>query len=104
MGSRFPAAYKINDFLFGYHPAVDAHSFPEIDKVGGCVKPGAVAVGLQDGRQHVGDTSLAIGSGHMDCAIAAVGMTEEAVERLDAFKTGLICGRPHTREHGEAGE
>lgn len=95
---------KLRDTLAGYHGAVDAYAFTEVNKVGRGVETDLVARLAEDGGQEMGDGAFAIGSGNMDGAEATLGVAEVLHEGDCVGDVGLVGCLAYAMVHGQAVE
>ena len=83
---------KVDNSLLGYHLAVDADTFAEVDEVGRGVEAHLVASFLEDGGEEVGDGAFAVGAGDMDGLEFALGVAEGGHHVDGGLYIGLIGG------------
>lgn len=82
--------HEVHDFLLGDHLSVHEDPFAEIAQVRRGVEPRAVARLLEYRGEHVRHGAFAVGAGHVDREIVALGIAQVLAECGDAFQSGFI--------------
>ena len=82
--------HEVHDFLLGDHLSVHEDPFAEIAQVRRGVESRAVARLLEYRGEHVRHGAFAVGAGHVDREIVALGIAQVLAECGDAFQSGFI--------------
>ena len=83
--------YKADDVFLGYRLSVNPDAFSEIHQVGRGVESDPISRFLQYGGKRMRAGTLSVGTGHMNAAETAVGMSEVFVQGQSVFQPFLVC-------------